>query len=121
MATVTARQIGNVAGIAPRTKRFVLRDEYGIPYDGSRSSHVLGALSRSDKTPGLSADVHRVAYAVNKCFSTARMNVQLAQRIREQYSPYQICALVAKVHNANPDANVGELADFWINQHADEL
>lgn len=121
MTTTTARRIAQAAGISPRTKRFILRDEFGCPYEGLRSSHVLAALSRSDKTPDLSADVHRVAYAINKCFATARMNVQLARRIREDYSPYQLCALVAKVHNANPNAYVGELADDWINQHAEEL
>jgi hypothetical protein len=117
----TAREIAKAANISPATKKFVLRDEFGVTYDGSHSAHVLAALSRSDKTPTLSADVHRIAYAINKCFSTARMNVELSRRIREDYSPYQICALVATVVNANPNSSVGELADFWINNHASEL
>jgi hypothetical protein len=48
------------------------------------------------------------------------MNVALALRVRA-YSPYRLCALVAQVTNAVPDAQIGELADFWINEHAEEL
>lgn len=118
---ITARQIAQAAGIAPRTTRFVLRDEFGIAYDGPRSSHVLAAIGRSDKTPKLPGGVHKTAYAIWKCFSTARMNLELARRVREDYSPYQLCVLVAQVYNANPDASIGELADFWINSHATEL
>lgn len=118
---ITAKQIAQAAGIAPRTKRFVLRDENGYPYDGYRSSHVLAALGRSDKSPGLPADVHKTAYALWKSLNTARMNLELARRVREDYSPYRLCVLVAQVYNANPGASVGELADFWINAHAAEL
>jgi hypothetical protein len=118
---VTAKQVAEAAGIAPATKQFVICDEYGLAHDGFRCEHVLAAISRSDMTPKLSAEVHRTAYAVLKCFSTARMDVYLARRVREDYSPYRLCALVAQVANNNPDANVGELADFWINEHAKEL
>jgi hypothetical protein len=62
-----------------------------------------------------------VAYAVWKCFTTARMNLDLARRVREDYSPYRVCALVAQIANANGNAQIGELADFWINEHAAEL
>lgn len=118
---ITAKQLAQAAGIAPATKHFVLRDELGLPYDGFRSGHVLAALARSDKSPGLPADVHTVAYAIWKCFTTARMNLDLARRVREDYSPYRLCALIAQVYNANGAAQVGELADFWINAHATEL
>jgi hypothetical protein len=119
--TTTAKEIAQAAGIAPATKRFVLRDEFGLAYDGGRSAHVLAALCRSDKTPALSAGVHTTAYAIWKCLTTARMNLELGRRIREDYSPYRICALVAQVANATPGAQIGELADFWINAHAAEL
>lgn len=118
---VTAHQIARAAGIGPRTKKFALCDEYGHVIHGKRSAHVLAAVSRSDKTPELSADVHRIAYAIHKCFSTGRMDLMLAKRVREDYSPYRVCALVAQVVNADPDANIGQIADYWINAHAEEL
>ncbi len=48
------------------------------------------------------------------------MNCTLSLRVGG-YSPYQVCAMVAKVVNANGSAQVGELADFWINAHAESL
>jgi hypothetical protein len=117
---VTAKQIAKAAGIAPATRHFVLRDELGLAYDGSRTAHVLAALARIDKTPGLPAGVRTAAYATWKCLITARMNPTLSLRV-QAYSPYRVCALVAQIHTANPDAQIGELADFWINEHAKEL
>ncbi|QYN17518.1 hypothetical protein [Amycolatopsis sp. DSM 110486] len=119
---VTAATVANAAGIAPRTKHYVLRDEYGIAYDGNRSTHVLAALQRSDRTPDLDHAVRIAAMGLYKAFTTGRMNIHLARRVREQYSPYQLCALVARIANeAGPDATIGYLADHWINQHADNL
>ena len=114
--------VARAAGIAPRTKRFVLRDEYGFAYEGFRCEHVLAALQRSDKTPGLEHRARIVAMGLYKSFTTGRMNIHLARRVREQYSPYQLCALVAKIANAyTGEPTIGDLADFWINEHADEL
>lgn len=118
----TAKQVAHSAGIAPRTTQFVLRDEYGFAYDGSRTEHVLAALQRSDKTPGLDSRTRMVAMGLWKCYVTGRMNVDLARRVREQYTPYQLCNLVARIANDyQGEPTIAMLADFWINQHADEL
>jgi hypothetical protein len=118
---ITARTIAASAGIAPRTKRFILRDEYDLAYDGGRTEHVLAALSRSDKTPGLGQHTRKVAYSIYKCLTTGRMNPTLSLRI-QGYSPYRVCALVAKVASTTEESiQIGELADDWINQHADQL
>ena len=92
---MTAAQVARSVGIGPRSKRFVLRDADGIAYDGGRSELVLAALSRSDKSPGLSAEVHTVAYAVRKSLVTARMRAEYAMRVRSM-SPYQVCGLVGR-------------------------
>ena len=119
---VTTAQIAKAAGISPRTKKFVLRDEWGLPYDGERVDHVIAALSRNDKAPGLPSHVYTAAYALWKCYRTGRMSdYALLRRVREQYTPYQLCALVAKIHNAAPEAQIGELADDWINANAATL
>lgn len=117
----TARQIAVAAGIAPNTKRYTLRDECGLVYEGGHTEHVLAALGRSDKTPGLDTRTHMVAYSIYKCLTTGRMDPALSLRIR-CYRPYQVCMLVAKVSNDAPaDAQIGYLADDWINQHAADL
>lgn len=119
---MNAKAVAVAAGIAPRTKTFVLTDEYGFAYDGGRSSHVLAALARSDKSEGLDSRTRLVAMGLHKCYGTGRMNVQLARRIREQYSPYQICALVAKIADLyDGEPTIGELADFWINTNSEKL
>lgn len=121
MAVKTA-DLAQAAGIAPRTKRFVLRDEYGVAYDGTRSEHVLDALCRSDITPTIDFRTRIVALGLRKCYTTGRMNVQLARRVREDCTPYQLCGLVTKISAMfTGEPTIGELADFWINAHADEL
>lgn len=120
--TVTAKQVAKAAGIGTRTRKFVLRDEYGLAYDGFRCEHILAALQRSDKTPDLDRAARIAAMGLYKSFTTGRMNVHLARRVREQYTPYQLCALVAKVANgAGENATIGYLADDWINEHHAEL
>src|SRR5690349_1634361 len=89
-------EIAKAAGITPRTKRFVLRDEYGSTYSGSRSEHVLTALQRTDLVQ-LDHRTFTVACALRKCYVTGRMNVDLARRVREEKTPYQLCAMVAKI------------------------
>lgn len=132
--TFAARTIARAAQITPETKDFALLDDCGLPYDGSRSAHVLAALQRSDKTPGLSASTHLVAAALYKCFTTDRMNPELARWVREECSPYDLCLLVARIESlyqqdlaaSAPDSmfrtgGVGYLADHWINENAEEL
>jgi hypothetical protein len=119
---ITAAQVARAADITPRTETFVLRDSHGAAYPGNRAEHVLAALQRSDQTPDLPAGTRTAAMGLYKSFTTGRMRVELARRVREQYTPYQLCALVAHIANeTGPAATTGYLADDWINQHADEL
>lgn len=120
MTTVTARELAVAIGVSPRTKRFVLRDEYGLAYDGRRAHLVLAALARSDKSPGLSAGLHTVAYALHKSITTARMNPTVAMRLCE-LSPYGICALVARVARECPETTTGGICDTWLPRHQHEL
>jgi hypothetical protein len=116
------KTIAAAAGIAPRTRKFALTDEFGSRFDGGRTSHVLAALARSDKTPELDQRTRIVAMAVQKSLSTGRMTPALAVRMIADYTPYQVCGVVAKIaEKFEGDPTIGELADFWINAHAEEL
>lgn len=118
----TNAQVARTAGIAPRTKRFQLTDEYGLRYGGSRAEHVLAALCRSDKTPDLDSRTRVIANAIYKSLTTGRMNPGLAVRLTADYSPYRVCALVAHVARMyEGDPTIGHIADTWLNQHAAEL
>lgn len=122
VAQVKASDIARAAHISPRTKRFVLRDEYGYAYDGTRTEHVLAAFQRSDHTPDIDSRTRTVALGLWKCYITGRMNVELARRVREQYTPHQLCALLARIANEyQGEPTIGMLADTWVNQHATEL
>lgn len=121
--TMNAKQIATAARISPRTKHYVMCDELGLADDRYMPRHmqVMAALNRSDRT---SIDFRErvVAMALVKSINTGRMNVNLARRVREDYTPYQICALVAKISAAyQGDPTIGDLADFWINAHAEQL
>lgn len=119
--TPTAAQIARAAKITPRTTRFVLRDEYGLAYGGGRTEHVLAALQNPDRTPELDQRTRICAIGLGKCFITGRMNVELARYVLEA-TPYQVCALLARIATLYPGfPTIGELADFWINQHREEL
>lgn len=115
-----AADVARAAGIAPRTKRYVLRDEYGFAYDGGRYEHVLSALMRSDKTDGLSFKVRTVAMALHKSISSARMNPTSSLRI-QAYTPYQLCALVARIANECPETTIGGICDGWIAANHNSL
>jgi hypothetical protein len=119
MTQVTAAQVARSAGIGPGTKRFVLRDADGVPYDGGRAEMVLAALSRSDKTD-LPAEVHTVAYAVRKSLVTARMRPGPALRLQGM-SPYRICGLVAQVARECPETTTGGICDGWLPGHIERL
>lgn len=116
---ITTAQVARSVGIGPRTKRFVLRDQGGIPYDGSQTELILAALSRCDKSD-LPAGVHTVAYAVRKSLTTARMNATAAMRLRFM-SPYRVCALVATVARECPETTTGGICDGWLPQHIERL
>lgn len=110
---ITTTQIARSLGVAPRTKRYILRDEYGLPYQGRHYSHVFAALGRSDLTPDLSERVHTVAYALRKCMISGRMPAESENRIAD-YSPYRMCALVARIARECPETTIGGICDDWL-------
>ena len=116
---ITTAQVARSVGIGPRSKRFVLRDQDGIAYDGSRTELLLAALSRSDKSD-LPAEVHTVAYAVRKSLTTARMQASAAVRLMAM-PPYRVCALVAAVARECPETTTGGICDGWLPQHIERL
>lgn len=109
----TTQATAKAAGIYPRTRRYVLKDDNGIAYEGRRYTHVLAALSRSDITPDLSQRLHTVAYALLKCMSSARMDAVSVNRIAA-YSPYQLCALVIRIADECPETTIGGICDGWL-------
>lgn len=117
---ITTKTIASAAGIAPRTKRYALRDEYGVAYEGRAYTHVLAALSRSDITPDLSQRIHTVAYALFKCMTSARMSAISVNRIAT-YSPYKLCALVARIAAECPETTIGGICDVWLIAHHTKL
>jgi hypothetical protein len=118
MNTYTASALAKAAGISPRTKRVVIRDEFGfiISADSRRYATVLAILSRSDLTPGLDARIHTVAYAVRKCMTSGRMPADSENRIAD-YTPYQLCKLVARVAMECPETTIGGICDTWLMAH----
>ncbi|MFI7042609.1 hypothetical protein ACIBI0_38530 [Microbispora rosea] len=112
--TMTAREIAKAIKVGPRTKKFVLRDEYGFEIrDESRHyAKVLAALSRSDMSD-LPSRIHTVAYALRKCMVSGRMNAESENRIA-RYTPYQLCALVARISEECPETTIGGICDGWL-------
>lgn len=117
--TTTAKAIATAAKISHRTKKVVIRDEYGIAFTGGRRySTVLAILGRSDLTPDLDSRIHTVAYALRKCMVSGRMDATSENRIAT-YSPYRLCALVARIANECPETTIGGICDEWlIKNHA---
>jgi hypothetical protein len=118
----TAKDIARAAGIGPRTRKVTIRDEYGSVISGKqrRYADVLAVLSRSDFTPDLSSRVHTVAYALRKCMTSARMPAESENRIAD-YSPYRLCALVARISRECPEETIGGICDNWLMSHHNDL
>lgn len=123
---LTARQIASTVGIAPRTKRFEAVGADGLPVfmtgEAERWEHVISAirLARTERRE-LDTRTYTIACAIWKWINTGRANPTAAMKVRAR-SPYQVCALVARISELfEGDVTVGELADFWINEHAEEL
>lgn len=112
--TSTAK-IAKAAKIAPRTKKVEIRDRDGFLLSGTgpRYGDVLAILSRSDLTPDLDARTHRVAYALRKCMMSARMPATSELRIGS-YTPYQLCAVVARIVRECPEDTIGGICDTWL-------
>lgn len=114
-----AKDVAKAAGISPATKRYLLRDDYGMAYDGTRFDHVLSALMRSDKTD-LPMPVRIAAMALHKSISSARMNTFSSLRI-SAYSPYKLCQLVAHIAAENPTGTIGSVCDGWLVDNHTEI
>lgn len=113
-------QIAKSIKVAPGTKRFILRDELGCRYDDRQAHLVLAALSRSDRSEGLTTEVRTTAHALFKSMTTARMDPTVANRICEM-TPYQVCAIVAKVAAECGETTIGGICDGWLPKHQNEL
>lgn len=87
-----------------------------MAYDGARYEHVLSAIMRVDKTEGITPRVRTVAIALHKSISTARMNCISSLRI-QGYTPYQLCALVARIADECPETTIGGICDVWISRN----
>lgn len=118
-----AQEIARSIGVGARTKKYVLRDRNGDrildAMDAPSWDAVLCAVSRVDISD-LPGHVHTVAFALRKCITTGRMNPISALRIAS-YTPYQICALVARIVRECPETTVGGICDDWITPHHDSL
>ncbi|MEU4575966.1 hypothetical protein [Nonomuraea sp. NPDC023979] len=116
--TMTAREIAKAIRVGTRTRKFVLRDEYGLPIrtGARRYTDVLAALSNSDISPDLTFRMRTVAYALRKCMVSGRMDARSENRIAD-YSPYQLCALVARIARECPETTIGGICDVWLLDH----
>lgn len=115
---ITTREVAKAVHIGTRTRRFVLRDENGRPHEGNRTLLVLAALARSDHNE-ITDDTRRrrvmtVAYALHKCMASGRMPATTEWRLRYQRTPYQVCALVARICRECPETTIGGICDTWL-------
>lgn len=123
--TMTARQIAKALGVGTRTRHYAMRDLEGYGISGTIGldsfTAVLSALSRSDCfacDSDMATRVHTVAYALLKCISTGRMICGTSLRV-QAYSPYRLCALVARIARECDETTIGGICDGWlIENHA---
>lgn len=115
MTKTSAKEIATSAKIGPRTKKVEIRDEYGFVISSGARGYdtTLAIIARSDLTPELSSRIHTVAYALRKCMTSARMPAESENRIAT-YSPYQICALVARISDECTEETIGGICDEWL-------
>jgi hypothetical protein len=119
MAQYTPRQVARAARIGPRTRKSAIRVR--VEYSGERDyAVILAYLCRSDLTPDLDARIHTVAYALRKCMVSGRMDATSENRIAT-YSPYRLCALIARIANECPETTIGGICDQWILAHHTDL
>jgi hypothetical protein len=125
-AIAKAQDVAKAVGIAPRTKRFEAIGADGLPVfmigEAERWEHVISAIRLARTERGeLDVRTYTIACAIWKWINTGRANPTAAMKVRAR-SPYQVCALVARISGLfEGEPTVGELADFWINKHAEEL
>ncbi|MBN6054551.1 hypothetical protein JYK22_21595, partial [Nonomuraea sp. RK-328] len=122
--TMTAREIAKAIGVGTRTRKFEMRDregytvmgQYGVP----RYARVLNSLMRSDLTDATSR-VRIVAMALYKSISTGRMNPVCSSLIQQRYTPYQLCALVARIAAECDETTIGGICDIWLSANIARL
>lgn len=116
--TDSATKIAAAAKIHPGTKKVVIRDRFGdvVSGQGPRYADVLALISRNDLTAGLDSRTYTVAYALRKCMISGRMEAVSELRIA-QYTPHQICKLVARISRECPETTLGGICDDWIPQN----
>lgn len=121
----TTRTLAAAIHVGPRTREFDIRDEYGfvVRDAGLRNERVLAALGRADLNGMPDGEAKSrcltVAYALRKCIVTGRLNPAAALRITVDYTPYQVCALVARICRECPETTIGDICDTWlIRNHA---
>ncbi|WP_433520102.1 hypothetical protein ACQP2T_63920 (plasmid) [Nonomuraea sp. CA-143628] len=116
--TMTAREIAKAIRVAPRTRKFVMKDREGWDilgqYDVPRYARVLCSLMRSDLSD-VTSRIRLVAMALHKSISTGRMNAVCSNLIQERYTPYQLCALVAQIARDCDETTIGGICDTWLS------
>jgi hypothetical protein len=119
-APLTVREVAAAAGVGPRSKRVEARagDGMRVRFDCSRSESVLVLLSRFDLNrmpPGArKRRCATVARALLKAMTTARLDPGTTLRINLEYTPWQVCALVARIARDCHEAQLGGICDEWI-------
>lgn len=122
--TMTAREIAKAVGVGTRTRKFEMRDregyivlgQYGVP----RYARVLNSLMRSDCSD-VTFRIRLVAMALYKSISTGRMNPVCSNLIQERYTPYQLCALVARIARECDETTIGGICDIWLSDNIANL
>jgi hypothetical protein len=124
---LTTREVAQAVGVAPRTKHFTVTDEDGFPvlYDGTRNELILAVLASHSHNK--IADKGRrnrcalVAAALLKAITTGRLNPAASMRIMDEYTSYQVCALVARISRDCPEYELGGICDEWICRNHAQL
>lgn len=122
--TMTAREIAKAINVGTRTRKFEMRDLEGFWVSGQfstpRYARVLNSLMRSDCSD-VTSRIRTVAMALYKSISTGRMNAVCSNLIQERYTPYQLCALVARIANECDETTIGGICDTWLGANIARL
>lgn len=123
---LTTREVAAAARVGTTTRRYKLRDpadEWWIERSETDTTWlVLTALGRHDMNR-MEADARKnrcvlAAAALSKCIYTGRMDATTSLRIK-RYTPWQLCALVARIARDADEAQLGGICDIWlIRNHA---
>jgi hypothetical protein len=122
--SMTAREIAKAIRVGTRTRKYVMRDREGWEilgqYDTPRYARVLCSLMNSDLSD-VTSRIRLVAMALHKSISTGRMNAVCSNLIQERYTPYQLCALVARIARDCDETTIGGICDIWLSANIASL